>query len=49
LGVAVLLALYQQYLLKDRDSERCFRAFLNNAVLGACIFIGIALDYLFRN
>ena len=49
LGVAVLLALYQQYLLKDRDSERCFRAFLNNAVLGACVFIGIALDYLFRN
>ena len=48
LVLAALLALYQLHLLRDRESERCFRAFLNNAALGACVFIGIVLDYVFR-
>jgi 4-hydroxybenzoate polyprenyltransferase len=39
-------ALYQQYLIRDRDKNRCFQAFLNNNWLGMVIFIGIFLNYL---
>jgi 4-hydroxybenzoate polyprenyltransferase len=46
--IAAVLSLYQQYLLRDRDSARCFLAFRNNAPLGAWVFAGILLDYLFR-
>ncbi len=48
LAGAAVAALYQQYLIRDRDPQRCFRAFLNNNALGAAVFAGIALDYLFR-
>ena len=48
LGAAALFALYQQTLIRDRDAGRCVRAFLNNAWLGGAVFVGIALDYLFR-
>ncbi len=47
--VAALFAGYQQYLLRDRDVLLCFRAFLNNNVFGAVIFIGIALHYAVAN
>ncbi len=43
-----MLALRQQWLIRDRDPERCFRAFLNNNLFGLVVFAGIALDYLFR-
>jgi 4-hydroxybenzoate polyprenyltransferase len=46
--VAALFALYQQHLIKDRDAGNCMRAFLNNAWLGASVFCGIVLDYVFR-
>ncbi len=49
LVVAALFAGYQQYLLRDRDVLLCFRAFLNNNVFGAVIFIGIALHYAVSN
>jgi 4-hydroxybenzoate polyprenyltransferase len=45
---AAIAAVYQQYLIRDRDPALCFRAFLNNNALGAAVFAGIALDYLFR-
>ncbi len=45
LGVAGLSALYQQYLIRDRNILRCFRAFLNNNTFGAVIFIGMVLHY----
>jgi 4-hydroxybenzoate polyprenyltransferase len=48
LGLALLFALYQQYLIRNRDAEACLKAFLNNAWLGGCVFIGILLDYLFN-
>ena len=48
LGAAGMFALYQQYLIRDRDPQRCFQAFLNNNLLGMVVFIGIALDYLFN-
>lgn len=46
-GIAALLALYQQFLIRERDPARCFRAFLNNNWLGTIIFIGIVLDFLY--
>lgn len=44
--IAAGLALYQQYLIRDREPAQYFRAFLNNNVFGAVIFGGIALHYL---
>ena len=49
LGVGAVLFAYQQWLIRDRDPARCFRAFTNNAWFGLAVFLGIALDYLFRN
>jgi 4-hydroxybenzoate polyprenyltransferase len=48
LAVAAVFALHQQRLIHGRDSVQCFRAFLNNAWLGAAVFCGILLDYLFK-
>ena len=45
--VAAGLALYQQYLIKDRLPERCFAAFLNNNWVGMAVFAGIFFHYLF--
>jgi 4-hydroxybenzoate polyprenyltransferase len=47
LGVAAVTALHQQKLIRNRDPEDCFRAFLNNNLFGLAIFGGILLDYLF--
>ncbi len=47
LSVAASLALYQQSLLRARDRDGCFRAFLNNNWFGAAVFAGLALDYFF--
>jgi 4-hydroxybenzoate polyprenyltransferase len=41
-------ALYQQGLIRRRERQPCFRAFLNNAWFGAAVFIGLVLDYLAR-
>ena len=38
---------YQLYLIRSRDRESCFRAFLNNNYFGMAVFIGMALEYLF--
>ena len=43
--VVAALFLYQQYLIRDRNTEGCFKAFLNNNYVGAIIFIGLAMDY----
>jgi len=47
IAIAALLALYQQGLIRYREREACFRAFLNNNWFGAVIFTGMMLDYLF--
>ncbi len=49
LAGAAIAAIYQQFLIRDREPTLCFRAFLNNNALGASVFAGIALDYLFRS
>ncbi len=48
LAAAAALAVWQQWLIRARDRDACFRAFLNNNAFGAAVFAGIALDYLFR-
>lgn len=45
LSVAAGLAIYQQYLIKNREPADCFRAFLNNNWFGAVIFAGIFAEY----
>jgi len=47
LGVtaAGVLAIYQQYLIKDRDPAHCFQAFLNNNWFGLVLFAATFLDY----
>jgi len=44
--IALLLLVYQQYLIKDRVPAKCMEAFLNNNWLGLAVFVGIAADYL---
>jgi 4-hydroxybenzoate polyprenyltransferase len=46
-AVAVLFA-HQQYLIRSREPENCLRAFSNNQYVGACVFVGIALHYLYE-
>ncbi len=43
---SVGFSIYQQYLIRDRDEQKCFQAFLNNHWLGLVVFIGIFLNYL---
>jgi 4-hydroxybenzoate polyprenyltransferase len=47
LGLAATAALFawQQWLIRDRDRGRCFRAFLNNNWVGAAVFAGIVGHY----
>lgn len=45
IGAVAALFIYQQWLIKDRDSHKCFKAFMNNNWVGFVIFIGIALSY----
>ena len=35
---------YQQWLIRERDRDACFRAFLNNNYVGMVIFIGLAWE-----
>ncbi len=44
---AALLVIYQQFLIRNRDPEGCFKAFLNNHWFGAVIFAGLVLHYWF--
>jgi 4-hydroxybenzoate polyprenyltransferase len=46
--LAAALAVYQQYLIREREPKACFKAFLNNNWFGAAVFGGIFLDYLAR-
>jgi 4-hydroxybenzoate polyprenyltransferase len=44
-AAAIALAVYQQYLIRHRDPQACFEAFLNNNYLGMVLFLGLVLDY----
>lgn len=45
LVICLGLAIYQQYLLKDREPKACFQAFLNNHWFGLSFFLGTVLGY----
>jgi 4-hydroxybenzoate polyprenyltransferase len=45
-GMAALLFLYQQWLIRERDPDACFKGFLNNNYVGMVLFAGIFLDYM---
>ena len=45
--VAALFMLYQHGLIRQREPDKCFAAFLNNHYIGASVFIGILLAYTF--
>lgn len=47
IAIASLFSIYQQYLIKDRIPENCFRAFLNNQWYGMAVFAGLYLNYMF--
>lgn len=38
-------AVYEQYLIRNREPGACFRAFLHNTWFGAAVFGGLALSY----
>jgi 4-hydroxybenzoate polyprenyltransferase len=44
--VAAAIALYHMKLIRHREPQRCFHAFLHNSWLGAAVFGGIVLNYL---
>lgn len=43
-SIAVGLSCYQQWMIRTREPEACFRAFLNSHWIGAILFIGMCLD-----
>jgi 4-hydroxybenzoate polyprenyltransferase len=49
LAAAAALAIRQQWLIRGRQPDACFHAFLNNNLFGLVVFAGIALDYLFAS
>jgi 4-hydroxybenzoate polyprenyltransferase len=42
------LVYYQYRLIRTRDRDACFKAFLNNNWVGCAIFVGLAADLYFR-
>ncbi|MES2019477.1 MAG: 4-hydroxybenzoate octaprenyltransferase [Pseudomonadota bacterium] len=46
--VAAGMALYHYSLIRARERMACFQAFRHNNWLGAALFAGVALDYVFR-
>ena len=49
LAVAAVFALHHLVLIRHRDRDKCFRAFLSNHWLGFAIFAGVVLDYGYRS
>jgi 4-hydroxybenzoate polyprenyltransferase len=43
------IAAYHYTLIRERQREQCFRAFLHNNWLGAAVFAGLVVEYLLRN
>ena len=43
--ITTALFIYQQWLIKERKREDCFKAFLNNNWVGLVLFVGIVLSY----
>lgn len=48
IGSASGLIMYQYNLIRSREPDLCFKAFLHNNWIGATVFFGIALDYFIK-
>lgn len=48
LAAGTVLFLWQQWLIRKRDPDRCFQAFNNNNYFGMVVFLGILLHYVFE-
>ena len=48
LGVAAACAVWHLWIIRGRDRDACFRAFLHNHWLGFAVFAGTAADYALR-
>ncbi len=48
LALAIALFARQQWLIRNREREQCFRAFLDNNWIGGVVFAGIAVGYALR-
>ena len=48
LVVAAGIALYHYTLIRNRERDKCFKAFLHNNWFGTAVFAGIVTDYLYR-
>jgi 4-hydroxybenzoate polyprenyltransferase len=46
--VASLIALWHYVLIRGRDRQRCFHAFLGNHWFGLAVFAGVVIDYAVR-
>jgi 4-hydroxybenzoate polyprenyltransferase len=46
--VAALFFIYQQWLIRFRTREACFKAFMNNHWVGLVVFVGLVSEYHFR-
>lgn len=49
LGAAACFAVYEQWLIREREPVSCFQAFLNNNWFGAAVFAGIILQIPFSH
>ena len=45
-AMAVVLIVYQYFLIRNREPDKCFQAFLNNNAMGFFVFFGIVAHYL---
>lgn len=45
LVMALALAVYQQWLIRDNSRENYFKAFLNNNTFGMLLFLGVSLSF----
>ena len=43
--LAAALLVYQQWLIRERKPEACFKAFLHNNYVGMVVFLGVILNY----
>ena len=47
LAAGAVFFLYHLWLIRGREPDACFHAFLNNHYFGMAVFIGICLSYVF--
>ncbi len=45
--IVIMLMFYHQFLIKNREPQNCFKAFLNNNYIGFAIFLAIAFSLWF--